>query len=175
MTAISKEYASALFALALEQQSIDEVYSALSEVAAIFRENPEYLEFLASPGIPKKERVDALMKALEGLPELVCSFSAILTEHGAILEFDRCVREFTLLYQAAKRRSTAYVTSAVPLSEDQKEKLKAKLEAISKNEVELVCTVDKSLLAGVIVNMDETVIDGSVKRRLENLKEIMNG
>lgn len=171
MAETAKEYAGALFSLAKEANLLDEILASLTETQSIFEADPEYLRFLSVPGIPKTERIGALQEAFADRPELTLSFLSILVEHNIIGEFERCVKEFTLLYQDEKARATAYVTSAAALTDGQIQRLKAKLQKQSGREVELVCTVDPSLLAGVRVQLDETVFDGSIKKRLQNIKE----
>lgn len=173
MTEISREYAMALFSLAKEENKVREIYESLISVKDIFNAQPEYVMFLASPGIPKKERINALNDALSGYEEYVCSFVSLLTENGYISMLSDCVDEYELLYQTDVKTVKAYVSSAVELTDEQKNRLKEKLQKKSGREVELVCTVDESLMAGITVNMDETVIDGSLKRRLHNLKDVM--
>lgn len=171
MAETAKDYANALFSLADERNMLDEIYESLDDSKKIFEENPEYTFFLASPSVPKKERISALLEAFDWAPEYTRSFLAILVERDMVKEFEKCVKEFTLLYQAAKKRIAAYVYSATELSEEQVSRLKSKLEKQSGREVELIRSVDKSLLGGVLVRMEETVFDGSVKRRLQNMKE----
>ena len=75
MAQISNEYAEALFALALETGSVKEYSEALDIVLNLMKENPEYIDFLSSPDIPKQERVGALESAFGGkIPETVVSF-----------------------------------------------------------------------------------------------------
>ena len=69
---------------------------------------------------------------------------------------------------------TAEVYSAVPLSEDQKQKLCNKLKKITKKTVVLDCKIDETLIGGVTVKVDGTIIDGSVKRRLDDIKEVID-
>ena len=65
------------------------------------------------------------------------------------------------------------MTSAVELTDDEKKKLKLKLEKMSGKSLILKCTVDKSVLGGVIVKMDGKIMDGSLKHRLEEVKEVI--
>ena len=173
MTDKSKEYAEALFLLSEENGESARVAEALDTVSAAFRENPAYMEFLSSPGIPKQERIDALGTAFASLPEIVVSFLQLLCERGRIREFDRCVAEFLALHRAAQSITTATVTSAVPLTDSEKQALNLKLNAMCQKTVAVHWAVDSALLGGVVVDMDGKVLDGSLRHRLQKVKEVM--
>ena len=172
MAQISNEYAEALFALALETGSVKEYSEALDIVLNLMKENPEYIDFLSSPDIPKQERVGALESAFGGkTPETVVSFLCLLW--GRIHTLKDCISDYKKLSNAADGVSTAEVISAVELTEDEKTALKSKLEDLCGHRVELDCSVDKSLIGGVKVTVDGKVIDGSVKQKLHELKGAM--
>ena len=171
MAQISNEYAEALFALALETGSVKEYSEALYIVLNLMKENPEYIDFLSSPDIPKQERVGAIESAFGGkIPETVVSFLCLLCRIHTLKD---CISDYKKLSDAADGVSTAEVISAVELTEDEKTALKSKLEGLCGHRVELDCSVDKSLIGGVKVTVDGKVIDGSVKQKLHELKGAM--
>lgn len=175
MTEKSKEYGTALFSLAMEEKAEKEYAEALDMIAGLFQENPEYMEFLASPGIPKAERIEAIDQAFgSSLPEYVVSFLKLLCEKGHIRSFQSCVSEYKKLLDVSLNISKAKVVSAVELTKEQKERLQQKLEKMSGHFVELNCSVDASLMGGMVIEMDGKVIDGSLQRRLQEVKEVMS-
>lgn len=174
MTEIAKEYATALFALAIEQGEEKAYLDALDLMAAALKDDADCLEFLASPGIPLSERHAVLEAAFgENLPEYTVSFIKLLCEKGRIRSFFDSVEEYRRLFQVRESLATAKVTSAVPLTEKEKEALKLKLENISKNTVELICTVDPTILGGVIVEIGGRIMDGSLAARLAEVKDVI--
>lgn len=171
MTEMNKEYAVALFALARESGAAENYMEALSAVEKLLSENPEYVDFLASPNVPKSERIKTLDTAFsDSLPEYVLSFLKLLCEKGHIRIFKGCIQEYKRLFDEYKNTSVARVISAVELSEEQKTKLKQKLERLSEKNVTLDCSVDSSLYGGITVEMDGCVYDGSLKRKLSDIK-----
>ncbi len=175
MTEKSKEYGTALFSLALEEKTEKEYLEALEGISEVFQENPDYVEFLASPGIPKAERIAALDAAFTGhYPEYVLSFLKLLCEKGHIRSFYACVSEYKKLLDVKEHISKATVVSAVELTASEKERLQQKLEKMSGRYVELTCSVDESLMGGMIIEMDGKIMDGSLKRRLQEVKEVMS-
>ena len=175
MATVSKEYAEALFTLALEENSIDDFYSALSMMQALFSENPEYIEFLSTPSIPKAERVQQLTKCFEGkVPDIILHFAIVMVERGDIHSFNDSVMEYENLSFAMKSVSNATAVSAVPLTEEEKVRLIRKLERLCTHTVQLHCRVDPSLIGGMIIEIDGRVIDGSIKHRMRELKGIIS-
>ena len=174
MTDLSREYAEALFALAAEHDQTKEYLEALDTAANLLADNSEYVELLACPAISKDER-DGLLEQTFGqiLPEQVLAFIQLLCAHGRIRSLNDCIAEYRLLYQTAVAMSTAEVVSAVPLTEDEKERLAAALSTRMGRTVTLQCTVDESLLGGLSVTIDGKVLDGSLRSRLHAVKEVM--
>lgn len=174
MARISNEYAEALFALALENDCVDEYSDALDTISEIMTENPEYIDFLASPDISKHDRIAAIEAAFGGrVNEYVVSFVSLLCDRVRIREIYDCISDFKKLSDASNGVSTAEVVSATELTEDEKAALKAKLEKVCGHRIELDCSVDKSLIGGVKVTVDGKVIDGSIKKELHELKGAM--
>ena len=174
MTETSKEYAEALFALAVEEDLGDKVRDDLKLVLHQLRGNPEYVDFLASPNISVNERLDSIEEAFgESVCEYVVSFLQILCRKGSIRSVYKIIIDFEELYMASRGISTARVISAVPLRTAQKEKLKEKLEQLCGKKVVMECITSSSVLGGMVVYVDGRVLDGSLRRRLHDLKEVI--
>lgn len=173
MAQVINEYAKALFDLSQETDCVKEISSALDTVVAVVDENPEYLDFLSSPNIPKSERINAVEQAFSSLHEYAVSFVSLLCERGRAREIKECVTAFRELCSQADKISVAQVTSAVELTDAQKDALALKLQKICGNRVVLECKTDKSLIGGMVVGIDGKIIDGSVRSRLHELKEVM--
>lgn len=175
MERISRDYAVALFTVAKEENREEVVYNDLKKVEAVFAEIPEYLDLLSAPSIPLKKRLEAADEAFgKAVGDEVRSFIEILCKNSKIRTFPDCFSEFEDLYSSDTKTVTAEVYSAVPLSEDQKQKLCNKLKKITKKTVVLDCKIDETLIGGVTVKVDGTIIDGSVKRRLDDIKEVID-
>lgn len=176
MTGTSKEYAEALFMLAEESGSEEDWGQALELIRKMFQENPEYMDFLGSPAIPRRERTQAIREAFQGaIPEAVEAFLCLLCEKGHIRSFEECREAYQVLYQEQHAVSVAQVTSVVALTDQEQEQLKSKLEKMCGHRVELECSLDKHLLGGIVVRIDGKIIDGSLKHRLHQIKEVVTG
>ena len=175
MTEMSKEYATALFMLGREVGREKEYSESLNKVMEAFDEEPDYLEFLSSPAIPVKERLTAIESAFSTiLPEHVLSFLQLLCEKGRIRGFKEAVVEYDRLLDAFENLSVAKVKSAVALTDKEQERLVEKLEKMCGHTVTLVCDVDESLMGGIIVEVDGKVMDGSLRSRLHEVKDVIS-
>ena len=175
MTETSKEYAVALFSLAVEEDMLDRVSDGLKLVLSQLRGNLGYVDFLASPNISMNDRLAAIDEAFsESVCEYVVSFLKILCQKGSIRSVYKIISDYEELFQASKGVSTARVISAVPLKKEQKQKLQAKLEQLCGKKVIMECIHSPSVLGGLIVYVDGKVLDGSLRRRLHDIKEVIN-
>ena len=176
MTEIGKEYGTALFMLACEQDKKEEYAAALDELKRDFDENPDYIVFLSSLSIPLSERLGAIEKAFSGkIPEDVVSYVQLLCEKGRISFFYESAEEYGKLLDESMKVSKAKVVSAAELSEEEKKALKEKLENMNKTSVEMEYSVDEALIGGIIVEIDGKVMDGSLRSRLRDIKDVING
>lgn len=175
MTQASREYAAALFTLGKETGTEEEIYSSLDLIEGVFRENPVYVDFLASPGIPVGERIEKVQELLAGrVHEYAESFICVLCEKGRIREVLTYIEEYKSLYNLAAKVLKAQVTTAVNLSESEKLRLREKIEKRCGHAVEMEFSIDKSLIGGVLVNVDGHIFDGTVKQYLSEIKEVMS-
>lgn len=175
MTQTAKEYAEALFTLAAEESSEKLVSDGLKTVSQLLRKHPEYLDLLASPNIPVQERTAAIDEAFaDSVCEYVVSFMKVLCEKNNIRLIHRCISEYEELYHATDGVTSANVISAVNLTKEEKEKLKEKLEKFCGKKVIMHYTVNQAVLGGLIVHVDGRVLDGSLRRRLRDIKEVID-
>ena len=175
MTATGNNYAEALFMLAREENSIDAFYDSLKIVNGVFMENPEYLQFLATPSIPKGERTAALVAAFGNkISEHVLSFLQLLCEHAAAEQFFDIFTEFERLREWASNSVVAVVKSVVELSDTQKSDLTKALEKRTGKSITLKCVIDTTLIGGIVVELDGEMLDGSVKNNLKRAREVIS-
>ncbi len=169
-----KEYAKALFEIAIESNNEETFEKELDLLMTVFSENPEYVQFLLSPGIPLSERLEAVEKAFsEQVHKDVMSFVKLLCEKRYIKYIDQCVFEYKKLLNEVKRCAFAKVISAIELNEQEKQILKDNLEKMSGKMVVLDCIIDKSILGGLIVELDGKTINASIKGHLKNIKDVI--
>ena len=174
MTEIGKEYGAALFMLACENDAKHEYTEGLRVIGNAASAEPEYFDFLSSPGIPVTERLSAIEAAFsKKVPEHVLSFLQLLCEKGRLPCFYDAIKEYSALLDASEHISVARVTSAVELTDGEKDKLKSRLESFCKCQVNIEYLIDKKILGGLTVEVDGSIMDGSLRHRLREVKEVM--
>lgn len=175
MTEIGKEYGTALFMLALENGEQKKYAESLEIVKRAFDEDPLYSEMLSSPSIPLAERLGAIEKAFgELVPEYVLSYLKLLCEKGRIPSFAESVIAYKELLAVSERVVDVKVSSAVELTEEEKQKLITKLEETHKVKVCAEYHIDETLLGGLKIEFDGVVMDGSLRHRLYDIKEVIS-
>lgn len=175
MTETAKEYGTALFMLACEEKAEAEYSEALERVVALFEEESEYPEMLSCPGIPLEQRLSAIEAALAGsVPEMILFYLQLLCEKGRIACLVESVKEFKALLDASRQIANAKITSALPLTDEEKARLEAKLEAVYKGRINARYFIDRELLGGITVEVDGEIMDGSLRHRLREIKEVIN-
>ena len=173
MKEVVKEYAQALFMIAKEKDMVDAYSDALKQIDTLVDEHKEYTEFLSSPALPLSERLSAIDEAFGSYPEEIASLLKLLCEAGHIKEIKECIEEFIDLENMLEKSVAADVYSSIELSYEQKEKLTQKLESKFGKNVIANFEVDKSLIGGIKIVMEDEVLDGSLEKRLKDLKEVI--
>ena len=174
MKQTSKAYAEALFSIALEQNKVAEFGKTLEVLQQLLSENPEYTDFLATPALPLSERLCAIDDAFsESMPEEIVSYLKLLCENRHISQLQNSITEFFKLEMAVSNTVTVTVSSNIPLTDEQKEKLIHKLEVTYRKHMNPIYQVDSSLIGGLRIEMEDKVIDGSVAKRLQSIKEVI--
>lgn len=174
MAQTEREYARALFTLAVEENTVEQYCEELGTLKSILKDNPDYIEFLACPAIPLSERTASIDEAFGTMPEYVVSFLKVLCENGRIRTVHACTEEFILLAMAHSNRTVADIYSAVPLDDKQKQNVINKLEKLTGKSIDPIYTVDESLIGGIKIDVDGKTYDGSIRHRLGKMKDVMN-
>ncbi len=171
MTETAKMYGGSLYDLAAEEGLESRILEELDAVAALLRDDPEYLHLLSIPSIPKKERCGLLDQALRGqVHPYVLNFLKILCEKGTLRELSGCARAYRVRYNQAHGILEAVAVSAVPMTEQQTARLHEKLEAVTGRQIDLKTKVDPAVLGGIRLDLEGTELDGTVKNRLASLR-----
>ena len=174
MNETGREYASALFEIALQDDIRNEVYDSLALVKKVFKMEPRYIDLLMSPAIPSSERKEVLASCFKGqVVEPVMGLLTVLTLNGHIRYIFDVIEAYIVFYRESTKKSDAYVTSAVELSDEQKAKLRDILIRRTGNKVYMHYKINPKLLGGLIVEVDGVRYDGSLKHRLKEIKEVM--
>lgn len=173
---IEKVYSKALFEIGVDDNSLDDLYGEVSQLAEIFITNPELPKLLSTPTITLDEKFALLSRLFGGkLSQDGYSFLCILVEKHRADKLEKIAGEFKRLYNEHNGIMEIIVTTAEPLKPTLKEKLVDKLHTNTGKRIELVEKVDKALLGGIVISYGNTQMDASVKSRLEALSAQLKG
>ena len=170
---LAGEYASALFSLAEEQNLTAQVQDGLHLVRQVLAETDGYLEYLASPAVPKQARIHSL-QALEGqVPECVISFLAVILTHRRARLIPEMITEYDKLCDLKYGIVRAVATTAVVMPESRRKALEAALAARTGKNVQVQYVTDPAVIGGIRIEMDGVLMDGTTLGRLKQLKNVM--
>lgn len=169
---LSRRYAKALFELAMEHRREGEVAQEIQRFVAVYA-GPELKQVLNNPAFHKGSRKNILVQVAEGLElsRLVSHFLCLLLERGRLIFLPSIAFWYGRLLDEVKGRVEARVVSASPLQNGMLERLREVLKRISGKEVIVHAESDPSLIGGVLIQLEGTIYDGSVRTQLEKMKE----
>jgi F-type H+-transporting ATPase subunit delta len=166
----ARRFAEAAFEVATRDRTIEQWRSELETASAVVGDERS-LRALANPAIPLDQRSVAVSSLLQGIAsDPVQNLVQLLLKRGRIEQLPRVAAEFRRLDDRRLGLTHATVTSAAPLTPDEVRALTARLEQSTGGRVALDAQVDPSLLGGVVVRVGDRLIDGSVRGRLERLR-----
>jgi F-type H+-transporting ATPase subunit delta len=168
----SNLYADAMYLLMAAEASSNEVQDELFRFSRILESNDELRTTLEDRGIPVERRVQIVEDLLGGrASSLTTGLVSLVVLNGRVRELPSAVERLLELCAAGGDKTVAEVRSAVALTDDQKARLVAALKQRTGKDVDLVVIVDPSVIGGVVTQIGDTVIDGSVRQRLSQLRE----
>lgn len=174
MTEVATTYGQALYDLARDEGLSRQLLSELSALAQSLRGEPGFIQLLSAPNIPLEERIRILDSSFRGkLHPYVLNFLKLLTEQGYMRHFDRCCRHFRQQYNRDNGIVTVTAYTAVPLTEELRGKLTKKLSTVTGKTIELECRIDPETLGGVRLDWGGKQVDGTVRRRLEDIRGLL--
>ena len=174
MSAFAARYARAFADVVLDTK-LDpaDVERQLTDFAATFAASKDLREVLLNPSIPAAKRVsvlDAVNRRI-GCGPKVRNFLAVLISHERLAALNEMIEEFRLEMNRRLSISDAEVVTARPLQEQERAKLEREVAELAGTRVNATFRQDKSLIGGAMVRIGSTIYDGSVRGRLERLKE----
>ena len=175
---VAGRYASALFDLADNAKSLDQVAQDLTDFRKMANESPELARLLASPVIGRDVQSKALLALLDaaGIKGLTRSFVGTVSANGRARELVAMASAF--LAELANRRgeTSATVTSAIPLSPQQIQQLSDSLRSVlGTNKVSVDARVEPEILGGLVVKVGSRLFDSSIRSKLARLQLAMKG
>lgn len=167
-------YADAMLSVAAAEGNVDQVSSELFSVARAVDGSDELRTSLNDQRIPASKRQQIVEDLLGGrVSATTVGLVSMVVGAGRAADLSKIADAFVHSAAAEQSREVASVRSAVPLSEDQVQRLAAAIKSSTGKDVDVKVTVDPSVVGGVVTTIGDTVIDGSVRSRLGKLRETL--
>lgn len=169
-------YAEALFRVVQAEGELDRVEDELYRFGKVLESSHELKQALSDQSIDKHQREKVLEELLSDKvsPHTLGLLNFIVTQ-GHARRLPQILSELSDIAAEARKHVVAEVRSAIPLDDGQRDKLAKALSDATGKSVEVKVLVDPSVIGGVVAKIGDTVIDGSVRRRLEQLKDQVRG
>lgn len=170
---ISRTYSEALFAQAVSDEKVEELFEEAKFLKALFAENKELLKLLSHPNIELSEKLAVVENIFAGrADDDMTGFLRVIVQKGRSSHVEAILDDFIDRVKAYKKIGVVRVTAAKELTEGQKESVQKKIsETTQFSELEMHYQVDESLIGGVVIRIGDRVVDGSVKNRLYQMKK----
>lgn len=168
--AVARRYADVLYDLAAERGLVDDILAQLDLLRAVAARVPELERALASAAVRGSQKRRLIALCLPDAPPLLMNFFAVLIDKRRVAHVLRVAEAFRDRVERARNITTAVVRSAVPLTEGEREAIRARLEAISGAKVHLLLALDPAIIAGLVVQLGDRRVDLSLRGRLDGLR-----
>lgn len=168
---VSKTYGDALFELAVEKGTVDTWFQEAKELLTVLRANEDLAKLMHHPKIVKEEKLEIIENIFKGrLSEELVGLMRMLVAKDHFGEMESVFTYYVEEVKEYKQIGTAYVTSAVELSPDQKRQVEEKLLATTKYVAfEMNYQVDAALIGGMVIRIKDRVVDSSIRTKLQKL------
>ena len=170
MEEIAEVYSRSLFEVAHEHDNLDRVRDELAAVADALEQNRELAVFFFSPYFSTEEKRDGLRRTVVDADPALVNFLELLIEKHRMPVLFRIRRQFDTLYDRAHKRLPVEVTSAVELDGGVIGELERRIHEQTGQNVQLESRVDPNILGGIVLRVGNSILDASIRHRLEQLR-----
>jgi F-type H+-transporting ATPase subunit delta len=168
---IAQVYSRSLFEAAKERGSIDEVRDQLAQVTGALGEDQNLQVFFFSPYFSTEEKKEGMRKAISGADELVANFLELLIENHRMPAIFRIRRVYDELWAEENKLLPVQITSAIELDDKIANEIASEIGKRTGRKVDLATEVEPDILGGMIVRVGNSILDASIRNRLERLRK----
>jgi F-type H+-transporting ATPase subunit delta len=174
---LAERYAGALYELADEAKTLDQVASDLQGLKTLLADSEDFRRLVRSPLAKRGEQERAVARVAEaaGTQPLTVNFLRLLAKNRRLFALDAMIEAFLAILADRRGEIRADVSSAHPLSDAQLTKLENSLREVAGAKVTLETTVDSTLLGGLVVKLGSRMYDSSLRTKLQRLQYAMKG
>lgn len=169
---VAKRYSQALFDLLSEKDQLESGYTELQELRRIFQDNPQLSTMLSDASLQVADREALLQPLLKQASPYIKNLIQMVYDYGRMENMVDIIDQFQVLYDELHHTVYAEVTTAVELSAEQKSQIEAVYaKRVGAEKVVLSSKVDPDVIGGVIVKAADTILDGSLRTKINRLRQ----
>jgi F-type H+-transporting ATPase subunit delta len=175
VSGMAGRYATAVFDLALEEKTLDQVMADLDRFDALIADNPDLLRLVRSPifGAEEQQAALAAVLARAGIGGTAANFLRLVTTNRRLFAVRDMIRALRVLVARHKGEVTAHVTVAERLGDRHLAALKDALKSVTGKDVTLDIKVEPAIIGGLVVKIGSRMVDASLKTKLNSIKHAM--
>ena len=168
---VGRRYSKAIFEIAEEKNQVKEIYEMLNSAMVLYRTDKEFKNFILNPLIDNEQKKSVLNKIFGKDNSENLNILLYILDKGRINCIKYIVAEYLKIYYRKNRILDVRATFTKELTEEQKKKLIDKLSQKTGKEINLEIKIDKDILGGGIIKIGDKIIDGSIRRELDNWRK----
>jgi F-type H+-transporting ATPase subunit delta len=170
---LDRRYAIALYEVAEEKGKVDSYISELDQVSELMNNNKDLLEIINHPDLSTSRKKEIFENIFKGnIENDILSFLIILVDKNRFDELNAIVDAIKKIHLERNEILSAIITTVIPLNEEEKNALIAKLRNKYNKKIVLTEEIDQSILGGVLVRVGNDVIDGTIRGKLDKIKRL---
>lgn len=170
---VSKTYGEALFETAQEAGKTEQMLEEVTGVQTVLSQNPDFDRLMKHPGIPKQDKTKIVENIFKGrVCDELTGFLRVVIEKERYRDLSAIFQYFTDKVKEVQKIGVAYVTTAVELTEAQQKSVEKRLlETTCYLTMEMHYKTDASIIGGMIIRINDRVVDSSIRTKLNDLKK----
>ena len=168
---VGRRYSKAIFEIAEEKNQVKEIYEMLNSAMVLYRTDKEFKNFILNPLIDNEQKKSVLNKIFGKDNSENLNILLYILDKGRMNCIKYIVAEYLKIYYRKNRILDVKATFTKELTDEQKKKLINKLSQKTGKEINLEIKIDKDILGGGIIKIGDKIIDGSIRRELDNWKK----
>ena len=168
---VGRRYSKAIFEIAEEKNQVKEIYEMLNSAMVLYRTDKEFKNFILNPLIDNEQKKSVLNEIFGKDNSENLNILLYILDKGRINCIKYIVAEYLKIYYRKNRILDVKATFTKELTDEQKKKLIDKLSQKTGKEINLEIKIDKDILGGGIIRIGDKIIDGSIRRELDNWKK----
>ncbi len=173
---VEMTYGDALFELALEENKIDSLFEEVKALVDILEDNQDIVKLLSHPKISKEEKQKLVKETFDGrVSDELTGLISMVVNKDHVSNIIGIFNHFIKQVKKEKNIGVATVVSAVELDDAQKASVEKRLiDTTSYDTMEIEYSVDKTLIGGLVIRIEDRVVDSSIKTKLENMSRALS-